>query len=305
VTCSNCAAISPGTNLGTLTAGNNTWTGSGNFNWTLQDALGAAGMGGSLLNINGQLDVSGASGFTINVASFPSGSPPANLVAPTQYSWTIVETSGGIVGFNASNFVINPNPEFVNPFGTGDFGLSVVGNNLVLTFQPVPPAVTTLNASSLNLTSAVLNSSVNPNGTPALAWFQYGLNTNYGSFSATNILGSGTNAIPSSASIMGLTPLTTYHFCAVATNSMGLTVGADKAFTTLGPFQVVGITPQPGTSYLLQFSGSAGSNYTVQASTNLFQWIPLTNLPANSGGLFQFIDTNTNFPARFYRLSVP
>ena len=57
---------------------------------------------------------------------------------------------------------------------------------------------------------------------------------------------------------------------------------------------------------LLRFSGSPGFGYVLEASTNLVNWLALTNLVARSDGLFEFLDTNaTNFPTRFYRLRVP
>ncbi len=42
--------------------------------------------------------------------------------------------------------------------------------------------------------------------------------------------------------------------------------------------------------------------YAIEASTNLVDWVPLGTAPANGGGLFEFIDTETGlFPFRFYR----
>jgi hypothetical protein len=303
--------ISPGSSVGVLNSGSNVWVGAGNYNWELHDATGVPGVGGDLLNINGTLDLSGASGFNINVASFPAGTPPLNFANPVSYSWTLVQTTGGILGFNPTNFIINPNPAngtagFANPCGTGSFTLSVVGNNLVLTFQPSPPSVTTLAADQLGTDTAHLNASINPNGTPTLAWFQYGMDTNYGSFTTTNALGAGTNALSLSQTLSGLQPGTLYHFRALATNSIGLTVGGDVSFTTSAPFSILGITAQPGPSFLLQFSGSPATSYTLQTSTNLVNWVVLTNLVSGSDGLFQFIDsTSTNDAMHFYRLSRP
>jgi autotransporter-associated beta strand protein len=54
--------------------------------------------------------------------------------------------------------------------------------------------------------------------------------------------------------------------------------------------------------FRLSFAGSAGSNYVLQASTNLIQWTPLfTNTP--SSNLFDLFDPEAmNFPRRFYRV---
>ena len=54
--------------------------------------------------------------------------------------------------------------------------------------------------------------------------------------------------------------------------------------------------------FQLGFAGTTGSNYVLQASTNLVNWTPLsTNLATTN--LFNLIDPRaSNFPARFYRV---
>ena len=54
--------------------------------------------------------------------------------------------------------------------------------------------------------------------------------------------------------------------------------------------------------FQMQFLGSAGSNYVLQASTNLYNWTPLvTNAAATN--LLYFIDPHSsNYPSRFYRV---
>jgi hypothetical protein len=58
------------------------------------------------------------------------------------------------------------------------------------------------------------------------------------------------------------------------------------------------------TNHQIQFtvSGTSGSNYVVQATTNLTNpnWISI----ATNTAPFQFIESNLNFPQRFYRISV-
>jgi hypothetical protein len=69
---------------------------------------------------------------------------------------------------------------------------------------------------------------------------------------------------------------------------------------------ITGIVPQPGRVFLLQFNGETGFSYTVEASTNLFTWQPLTNIQAGENGFFSLMDTAaTNYPHRFYRLKNP
>ncbi len=54
--------------------------------------------------------------------------------------------------------------------------------------------------------------------------------------------------------------------------------------------------------FQLHFAGAAGSNYVLEATTNLITWVPLaTNVPVSN--VFTLVDTNaSNFPIRFYRV---
>src|SRR6185436_5527406 len=98
--------------------------------------------------------------------------------------------------------------------------------------RPPLPVVTTLPAGDLSGTSVTLNGSVDPNGAVTKAYFRYGLTTNYGGFTTTDILSATNGAQPVANGISGLTPLTTYHFRLVASNSAGTTNGVNLTFTT-------------------------------------------------------------------------
>lgn len=51
-----------------------------------------------------------------------------------------------------------------------------------------------------------------------------------------------------------------------------------------------------------QFNVVSGTNYTIQASTDLVHWVDLFNFTFGSSGPFQFTDPDTtNYPQRFYR----
>src|SRR5262249_5782406 len=138
------ATLSPGASPGRLSAGNTTWIGAGNYNWQLYDAAGAAGAGCDFFAVNSAPHVSGASGFKINMWTLSSLSPVTsgnaiNFSNTRAASWTLVQTTGGIIGFNPVNFIINTGRAngtggFANSLGVGYFTLNVVGNNLVLNF---------------------------------------------------------------------------------------------------------------------------------------------------------------------------
>jgi fibronectin-binding autotransporter adhesin len=76
--------------------------------------------------------------------------------------------------------------------------------------------------------------------------------------------------------------------------------------------QINSITPGAGGSFALAFSGPAGNNYRVWGSTNLASvpitstWTLLTNGLFGVSGTATFVDTTaTNYPARFYLITVP
>jgi hypothetical protein len=98
---------------------------------------------------------------------------------------------------------------------------------------PSLPGATTGSASSVGSTTATLNGTVNPNGSPTDYYFEYGLTPSYGSTTSASSAGSGTTDVPVSAGIGSLDPETTYHFRIVATNSNGTSYGSDTTFATL------------------------------------------------------------------------
>ncbi|MEI8386715.1 MAG: Ig-like domain-containing protein [Verrucomicrobiota bacterium] len=99
-----------------------------------------------------------------------------------------------------------------------------------------PPIVQTGVATVVTKTSATLNGTVNPNSLETTAYFEYGLDANYGNRTGDQTCGYGLNAVSRSSSIRDLTPNTVYHFRLVARNSAalfgGVTYGKDATFTT-------------------------------------------------------------------------
>jgi hypothetical protein len=96
------------------------------------------------------------------------------------------------------------------------------------------PTVSTAGATGRTETTAVLNATINPNGSATTYYFQVGLTTSYGSQTATRSAGHGTRPVAASAGIGGLTPGTVYHYRVVATNVAGTATGADRTFKTAG-----------------------------------------------------------------------
>jgi hypothetical protein len=113
------------------------------------------------------------------------------------------------------------------------------------------PNAVTVAADKLSPTSATLNGTVNHNGSSTTVTFEYGPTISYNStITATQSPLTGTTAQSVSASLTGLTPVTTYHFRVKATNSVGTSYGTDVTFTT--PFSSI--------LYVNRYDGTCGGN---------------------------------------------
>ncbi len=73
-------------------------------------------------------------------------------------------------------------------------------------------------------------------------------------------MGSGTDALPLSAPLAGLTPGVTYHFRVAATNSDGAVYGSDQSFTTLGLPQVWTLSATAVTTNSATLNGTVNPN---------------------------------------------
>jgi hypothetical protein len=93
-----------------------------------------------------------------------------------------------------------------------------------------PPQVVTEAAESIGTTSVTLKGAVNPNGSNTLCYFEYGPGQLYGRRTSDQTVGSGTDEVPISELINGLSPDTEYHFRLVGTNSEGTSAGQNQTF---------------------------------------------------------------------------
>ncbi|GAJ02864.1 unnamed protein product, partial [marine sediment metagenome] len=95
---------------------------------------------------------------------------------------------------------------------------------------PVAPTVTTNPATALSAIAATPNGKLDSDGGEVCqCGFEWGLDTGYGTTTPPQ---SKTTDETFSQVIGGLFPGTTYHFRAFATNSGGISYGADRTFTT-------------------------------------------------------------------------
>ncbi|MDQ3036072.1 MAG: hypothetical protein M3Y87_26965, partial [Myxococcota bacterium] len=116
------------------------------------------------------------------------------------------------------------------------------GFGAVLSFTTTAaPTVSTELATAISSTGATLNGSANPNLGSATGWFRYATtspgacNDTFGTRAPTtagSVLGSGSSPVAYARMLSGLSPATTYHYCAIASNAAGTSFGAVLSFTT-------------------------------------------------------------------------
>src|SRR5262245_7280851 len=102
------------------------WLGGGRYNFEFSGAAGDQVNGSGQLNLGG---LTSASRFTINIQSFDP-----SLTTPQTY--TIGTFAAGVPGFDPA--AGNPQFTFSGLFASGSASLALQGNDLRLTFTPVP-----------------------------------------------------------------------------------------------------------------------------------------------------------------------
>jgi hypothetical protein len=95
------------------------------------------------------------------------------------------------------------------------------------------PVIFSVSDSAVLGQSATLKSEISPNNATTNYQFKYGSSS--GTYTMQTLLtsiGSGYSAVPVSASIIGLSPQTTYYFIVEASNAEGSTASLEQSFTT-------------------------------------------------------------------------
>ncbi|HEV2394230.1 MAG TPA: fibronectin type III domain-containing protein [Verrucomicrobiae bacterium] len=118
-----------------------------------------------------------------------------------------------------------------------------------------------------------------------------------------NVTDAGTNT---TATVSSLLVGMTYYFAVTAYDSLGL----ESPFSQEISYSVPVLQSSPptvgisivGNQALLNGTGPIGYAYEVLVSSNLFNWTSIGSVTNALSGLFQFTDSTTNAPSRFYRL---
>jgi hypothetical protein len=217
---------------------------------------------------------------------------------PTLYAgW--VDGLAGLTSTNATGR--QPVSVVISPTGSlfvTELFYSLIRQVTNTTYTPVNlnatlPVAVTQAATSLGPTNATLNGTVEAGDTSASYYFEWGLTTNYGNFTPTNLLTTDlTIAQPVSATVSDLLPGTIYHFQLVAYNGAGYSFGGDLTAVTVAEEPVV--TTQPATGVT---TDTATLNASVDPNSSptsvYFQW----GLTTNFGNLTTPTNLTTNLTA--------
>src|ERR1051326_2396617 len=191
----------------------NNWTGSGNA-WT----TGAVTWGSGSSPNKGQMNFNRVTFEVTNfvVAGYDAGTAPAVAPNPIDSGWALPPAAGRLAG--TSTNAISP-----------DTALWVA-----LTLAP----------DQLANTSGRLNGQANPSGSPTVAWFEWGTDTNYGNLTTKQDVGSGLSVSNVTAVLGGLVAGPTYNYRLVVSNAFGVVSGTNQAFTL--SFLLTSISGLPG-----------------------------------------------------------
>jgi formylglycine-generating enzyme len=101
--------------------------------------------------------------------------------------------------------------------------------------QLFSPVAYTDAAVGITSDSATLTGTINPNGLPTAAYFEWGTNIVYDQSTSLELVGGGTNLVNYQTILTGLTPGTTYHYRILAVNNNGTVSGGDQMFLATPP----------------------------------------------------------------------
>lgn len=213
---------------------------------------------------------------------------------PTYGNSFLHTTNGGVTwtqaGFN-DTFYVN-RIRFLSP----TLGMASGGN---LYLYSVPLAITNQPASQTVIGPTNVNFTVSAVGTPPVSyrWQLNGSNVPDGNGPTLSLA----NVLRADAGVYSVFVSNTYSN--IQSSNAVLTVFLAQRF---GQPQVL-----PGNRIQLLFNDADGgamlttndlATFTVFASTNLFEWFPITNALSVSNGSAIFSDTITNAPERFYKV---
>jgi len=219
-----------------------------------------------------------ATGATLNATINPKGSPTTFHfdygTSPGNYTESTSDQSAGSGNspVNVSRSISGLDPGTTYYYRVVATNSAGTTNGNELSFGTLaPPNVTTGAATSIGLTTATLNATINPRGSTTNYHFEYST-TAGGPYTSTptRSAGSGSSGVAKSEPVSGLSPSTTYFFRVVATNTAGTTTGAELSFTTATP--VVPTVSSNGATNVSRTSATFNGSVNPRGSTTSYHF---------------------------------
>jgi hypothetical protein len=176
---------------------------------------------------------------------------------------------------------------------TGESPPVIVVADAVRFFPSQPPTITTNPLSLTTMAGSSVTFSVGAGGSPPFG-YQWQLN-------CSNIL----SATGSSLTIAGVEPSNAGNYSVIVSNFLGTATSSNALLVVIPPSSpsLGGASINQSSQFQMILSGNSNVLYAIETSTNLTDWVTLTNL-FNITGTTIFIDTfdtNDTDTARFYR----
>lgn len=176
---------------------------------------------------------------TINPEA-PAGNPPESDV-----SWHF-ECSPECPGLTGGTVPAGSSPQTVEDDTTGlkpgvEYQVTLYALNASdsvsagpesFTTPPVPAGISAVSATP-KYTEATVRGTIDPGGADTTYRFDYGTTSAYGQSTPTQIVPAGNDPVKVSATILGLTEATGYHYRLVTSNSAGEEESGDRTFNTV------------------------------------------------------------------------
>jgi len=224
-----------------------------------------------------------ATGVTVSSAALNGMVDPNGAAATAYFQWgtntsygsstalTSAGSGNGDVMVNTALGNLSPGTVYHYLIVASNSVGTVSGVDATFTTPALAPMATTLPASGVVVSNAILNASVNPEGSPTIVYFQWGATSSYGNTTGPTGAGNGANAVAINSALANLLPGATYHYTVVASNSVGVTVGADATFTIPALTPIATTLPATGIS-VSSATLNAAVNPNGAATTVNFQW---------------------------------
>lgn len=225
------------------------------------------------------------SNITTNSATLKGSVNPNLLLTNVSFEWGISNNYGNTVSVSGSPFIGSTSYEVTIDLtglspgttyhfrikATNDLGIAYSEDMQFKTLGQIPTTLV-LAATNLQIRTATLNGSVNPNYLPSTVSFEWGTTTSYGNTiipSESTI--SGNTSVNVIANLTGLDPGITYHFRIKASNELGTSYGNDMTFKTLGDLPAV-ILPNASGITLNSATLTSAVNPNYLPTTVAFEW---------------------------------